>query len=57
DVAGAVAKGLSNQEIAAALFISLSTVKTHLTSIQLKLHLRNRVEIAIWLLENGLRLD
>lgn len=52
DVARAVARGLGNQEIAAALFISLSTVKTHLASIQLKLHLRNRVEIAIWVLEN-----
>lgn len=52
DVARAVARGLGNQEIAAALFISLSTVKTHLASIQLKLHLRNRVEVAIWVLEH-----
>jgi DNA-binding NarL/FixJ family response regulator len=52
DVARAVARGLSNQEIASALFISLSTVKTHLSSIQLKLHLRNRVGIAIWVLEH-----
>lgn len=53
DIARAVAKGLGNQEIAAALFISLSTVKTHLASIQLKLRLRNRVEIAIWVLEHN----
>jgi DNA-binding NarL/FixJ family response regulator len=52
DIARAVAKGLSNQEVATALFISLSTVKTHLTSIQLKLRLRNRVEVAIWVLEH-----
>jgi DNA-binding NarL/FixJ family response regulator len=52
DIARAVAKGLSNPEIATALFISLSTVKTHLTNIQLKLQLRNRVEIAIWVLEH-----
>lgn len=52
DVARAVARGLGNQEIATELFISLSTVKTHLTSIQSKLHLRNRVEIAIWVIEN-----
>lgn len=52
DIARAVATGLSNQEIATVLFISLSTVKTHLNSIQLKLQLRNRVEIAIWVLEN-----
>lgn len=52
DVARAVARGLGNQEIATELFISLSTVKTHLTSIQTKLRLRNRVEIAIWVIEN-----
>ncbi len=52
DVARAVATGLGNREIAAALFVSMSTVKTHLTSIQCKLHLRNRVEIAIWVHEN-----
>lgn len=53
EVALAVARGLGNREIATTLFISLSTVKTHLTSIQIKLRLRNRVEIAIWVLENG----
>ena len=52
DVARAVARGLGNQQIATELFISLSTVKTHLTSIQTKLHLRNRVEIAIWVIEH-----
>ena len=52
DVARAVARGLGNQEIAAELFISLSTVKTHLTSIQTKLRLRNRVQIAIWVTEH-----
>ncbi len=43
-----VAQGLSNSEIAAELFITLSTVKTHLTSLMTKLGARNRVEIAIW---------
>jgi DNA-binding NarL/FixJ family response regulator len=52
DVARAVARGLANQEISAALFVSLSTVKTHLASIQHKLRLRNRVEIAMWVVEN-----
>ncbi|MCU1400315.1 MAG: response regulator receiver protein, partial [Acidimicrobiales bacterium] len=51
DVANAVGRGLGNQEIADELFISLSTVKSHLASVQAKLHLRNRVEIAIWVLE------
>ena len=54
DVARAVA-GLGNQEIATELFISLSTVKTHLTSIHNKLGLRNRVELAIWVIEHDPR--
>jgi DNA-binding NarL/FixJ family response regulator len=53
EVIRAVARGRTNQEIAAELFISLSTVKTHLTSVQGKLRVRNRVEIAAWAWENG----
>ena len=55
DVARAVARGLGNQEICDDLYVSLSTVKTHLTSIQTKLGLRNRVEVAIWVHDQGLR--
>jgi DNA-binding NarL/FixJ family response regulator len=54
DIARAVAKGRTNQEIAAELFISLSTVKTHITRIQDKLRVRNRVEIAAWSWEHGI---
>ncbi|MGV8852320.1 MAG: response regulator [Rhodoglobus sp.] len=43
-----VATGLSNSEIAGELYITLSTVKTHLGSLMTKLGARNRVEIAIW---------
>jgi DNA-binding NarL/FixJ family response regulator len=43
-----VAGGLSNSEIASELYITLSTVKTHLASLMAKLGARNRVEIAIW---------
>jgi len=39
-------RGRTNEEIAAALFISLSTVKTHLSSIFLKTGTRNRLEAA-----------
>ena len=54
DVVQAIAKGRTNQEIAAELFISLSTVKSHLTSIHNKLDVRNRVEIAAWAWRAGL---
>ncbi len=53
DVVRAVARGRTNAEIAAELFVSLSTVKTHLTNIQAKLDARNRVEIAAWAWETG----
>ena len=43
-----VAGGLSNSEIAGELYITLSTVKTHVASLMTKLGARNRVEIAIW---------
>ncbi|WP_420450252.1 response regulator [Ilumatobacter sp.] len=52
DVARATARGLTNREIATELFVSPSTVKSHLESIQVKLGLRNRVEIAIWVHEH-----
>ena len=54
EVARAIARGRTNTEIAAELFISLSTVKSHLASIQSKLGVRNRVEIAAWAWEAGL---
>jgi DNA-binding NarL/FixJ family response regulator len=52
DIARNIARGRTNQEVAAELFISLSTVKTHITRIQNKLGVRNRVEIAAWSWEN-----
>ncbi|MDG4800298.1 response regulator transcription factor [Micromonospora sp. WMMD980] len=54
EVVRAIARGRTNQEIAAELFISLSTVKSHLSGIQTKLGARNRVEIAAWAWENRL---
>ncbi|MFG2938556.1 response regulator [Streptomyces sp. NPDC048282] len=53
DVVRLVAVGRTNAEIAAELYVSLSTVKTHLSSVQLKLSARNRVEIAAWAWRNG----
>ena len=52
-VLAAIARGRTNAEIAGELFITLSTVKTHVTSLMLKLGARNRVEIAIWAYETG----
>jgi DNA-binding NarL/FixJ family response regulator len=54
DVVRAVADGLTNQEIAAALFVAVSTVKTHLAAAQAKLGVRNRVEVASWAWRAGL---
>jgi DNA-binding NarL/FixJ family response regulator len=54
DVVRLVARGATNAEIAAELFISVGTVKTHLGSVQSKLGARNRVEIAAWAWEHRL---
>lgn len=43
-----VAQGRTNDEIAAELYISTSTVKAHLASLMRKLDARNRVELAMW---------
>ncbi|NNG38735.1 response regulator transcription factor [Flexivirga sp. ID2601S] len=53
DVARLVARGRTNTEIAADLVIALGTVKSHLTSIQTRLGVRNRVEIAARMWESG----
>lgn len=52
EVAEAVAAGMSNQQIADALFMSLSTAKTNVSRILTKLGLENRVQMA--LLVNGI---
>ncbi|WP_067179558.1 response regulator [Microtetraspora niveoalba] len=54
EVVRAIARGRTNQEIASELFISLSTVKSHVSAIQAKLKVRNRVGIAAWAWENRL---
>jgi DNA-binding NarL/FixJ family response regulator len=53
EVVVTVARGRTNNEIAGELYISLSTVKTHLASIMTKIGARNRVEIAMWAHETG----
>ena len=46
DVALAIAEGHSNQRIAADLFLSVTTVKTHISALFTKLDAHNRVDIA-----------
>ncbi|WP_067180016.1 response regulator [Microtetraspora niveoalba] len=53
EIAGQVAEGKTNADIAGELFISPGTVKTHVASIQRKLGVRNRVGIAVRAWEMG----
>ena len=52
DVMRLIARGLSNQNIADDLFISLKTVKGHVSNILRKLNLQSRVQIALYALNN-----
>jgi DNA-binding NarL/FixJ family response regulator len=54
EVVAMVARGLTNDEVAAALYVTLSTVKTHLASAQRKFGARNRVEVAARAWQHGL---
>ncbi|MEV5320840.1 response regulator transcription factor [Streptomyces sp. NPDC052687] len=54
EVAVAVGHGLSNAEIAQRLFMSVPTVKTHVSRILAKLDLNNRVQIALLAYDAGL---
>jgi DNA-binding NarL/FixJ family response regulator len=49
-----IARGLSNREIAAALTVEDSTIRTHVKRILMKLDLRDRVQAVIFVYENGI---
>ncbi|MYW66732.1 response regulator [Streptomyces sp. SID8379] len=54
DVAVEVGRGKPNAEIAATLYMSVATVKTHVSRIMAKLDLNNRVQIALLVHDAGL---
>jgi DNA-binding NarL/FixJ family response regulator len=49
-----VSEGMTNKEIASSLFISENTVKIHLRNILEKLHLQNRIQVAVYAVRQGL---
>ena len=49
-----IARGQSNKEIGAELFLSEATVKTYVSRLLTKLHRRDRVQLAVLAYETGL---
>ena len=54
EVVALVAEGLSNEEIAGQIFVSQSTVKTHVARALMKLHARDRAQLVVLAYQSGL---
>lgn len=54
EVLALLGQGLSNRDLAAALFVAEKTVKTHVSSILSKLHLADRTQAALFAVRHGL---
>lgn len=54
EIAGLVAEGLSNDEIADRLFLSPATVRTHVSRAMVKLHARDRAQLVVFAVQSGL---
>lgn len=54
EIVSLVAKGMSNDEIAAALFISPATAKTHVNRSMMKVSARDRAQLVVFAYESGL---
>jgi DNA-binding NarL/FixJ family response regulator len=54
EVVALAGTGLSNEEIAAKLFLSPATAKTHISRAMIKLHARDRAQLVVFAYESGL---
>jgi DNA-binding NarL/FixJ family response regulator len=54
EILGWVATGRSNDEIAAALFVSPDTVRTHVSRAMVKLHARDRAQLVVFAIQSGI---